>query len=218
VSDDSLFREVDEEVRQEQFKKLWERYGNVVVGLCVAVVVGVAGFKGWQAWQLRQAEMSGQRYFAMATLAGKQKYDDALKLIPTIDQAGYGALAKFREAGILIAQGKSQEAVTRFDAMAADAALDPALRDLARIRAGYALADTASPAELAARVASFDAAGNPWRHAAREIELAATWKAKDYANADRLVKTILADPETPQGLRQRATMLSDLLQPLLPKS
>jgi hypothetical protein len=33
LSDESLFREVDEEVRQEQFKKLWARYGKFVIGL-----------------------------------------------------------------------------------------------------------------------------------------------------------------------------------------
>ena len=31
LSDESLFREVDEEVRQEQFKKLWARYGNAII-------------------------------------------------------------------------------------------------------------------------------------------------------------------------------------------
>ncbi len=218
MSDDALFREVDEEVRQEQLKKLWDRHGNLLVALCVAIVLAVAGFKGWQAWQTKQAEAAGQSYFAMTKLAGKQQFDEALKLIPTIGQAGYAHLAKLREAGILLAQGKDDEAVKLFDAIAADTSYDAALRDLARIRAGYALADTAKPAELATRVAGFDVEGNPWRHAAREIEANAAWKAKDYAAADKLVKTILLDPETPQGLRQRATILSDLLLPLLPKS
>ena len=43
LSDDSLFREVDEEVRQEQFKKLWSRYGKFVIGLVIVVILGVAG-------------------------------------------------------------------------------------------------------------------------------------------------------------------------------
>jgi hypothetical protein len=218
VSEDALFREVDEEVRQEQLKKLWDRYGNVAIGLCVAVVVGVAGMKGWQAWQLRKAEAAGQVYFAMTKLAGKQQYDEALKLIPSIGQTGYGELARLRAAGMLEAQGKTDEAVKAFDAVAADASVDPALRDLARIRAGYALADTAKPADLKARVGSFDVDGNPWRNAAREIELLAAWKAKDYPGADTLAKTILADPATPQGLRQRTTIISDLLLPLLPRT
>ena len=218
MSDDALFREVDEEVRQDQFKKLWARHGNAVIALCIAVVAGVAGFKGWQAWQLQKAETAGQTYFAMAKLAGQGKAEEALKLIPTIDHAGYAELARMREAGLLQAQGKTEEAVKAFDAIAADSAIDSSMRDLARIRAGYALADTAKPADLAARLGSFDAAGNPWRHAAREIEALAAWKAGDYPATDKLVKAILSDPETPDGVRRRAQSLADLLLPLLPKT
>ena len=35
-----IFQEVDEEVRREQLKKLWERYGNFIIAACVLVVVG----------------------------------------------------------------------------------------------------------------------------------------------------------------------------------
>ena len=42
MSDESLFREVDEEVRQEQYKKLWDKFGNYFVALCV-VIVAVGG-------------------------------------------------------------------------------------------------------------------------------------------------------------------------------
>ena len=37
MSDESLFREVDEEVRQERFKKLWERFGNYIIALAFLV-------------------------------------------------------------------------------------------------------------------------------------------------------------------------------------
>jgi hypothetical protein len=48
VSDESLFREVDEEVRQEQYKKLWDKFGNYFVALCFVIVASVAGVKGYQ--------------------------------------------------------------------------------------------------------------------------------------------------------------------------
>ena len=43
MSDESLFREVDEEVRQDQFKKLWKQYGNYFTALAVVMVLLVAG-------------------------------------------------------------------------------------------------------------------------------------------------------------------------------
>ena len=40
VSD--IFHEVDEEVRREQLKKLWDRYGNYVVAAAFLLVAAVA--------------------------------------------------------------------------------------------------------------------------------------------------------------------------------
>ena len=217
MSDESLFREVDEEVRQEQFKKLWDRYGNAVLALCFVVVAGVAGFKGWQYWQVKQAETAATSFFEAAKLAETGKADEALKQFAAVSHSGYAVLAKLREAGVLATQGKIDDAVKVYDAVATDNKADAALRDAAKIRAGYVLAETAKPADLAARVGQFDQAGNPWRHAAREIVGIAAWRTGDYAAAEKTMGVILADIETPAGVRQRAQIISQLLVPLLPK-
>ena len=102
-----------------------------------------------------------------------------------------------------------------FDAVAADQSVDQPLRDLARIRAAMALADTAVPADLQARLQGFDVAGNPWRHVARETMAGALWRTQDYAGADKQVQAILADGEAPAGVAQRARIFSELLVSLL---
>ena len=68
MSDESLFREVDEEVRQEQFKKLWARFGNLVIGVCLLVILGVGGYQGWHYWQKKQSQAAGDAYFSAAEL------------------------------------------------------------------------------------------------------------------------------------------------------
>jgi len=73
LSDESLFREVDEEVRQEQFKKLWARYGKFVIGLAVLVIIGVAGMEGWRYFQMKQSEQAGDSFFAATDLAAAGK-------------------------------------------------------------------------------------------------------------------------------------------------
>ena len=39
---DNIFHEVDEEVRREQLKQLWNRYGNFLIAAAVVVVLGIA--------------------------------------------------------------------------------------------------------------------------------------------------------------------------------
>ncbi|MCB1378964.1 MAG: tetratricopeptide repeat protein [Alphaproteobacteria bacterium] len=219
MSDESLFREVDEEVRQEQFQKLWKQYGNVFIALCLLVVVGVAGFKGWQYWQVKQSQSAGDAFFKAVALAAGTDADkaEALQQFTSIDHTGFSQLARMREAALLAAQGKLVEAVSAYDAVAANASTSQPLRDLARIRAAYALVDSAKPDAIAARVKDFDTLDNPWRHMAREILLLSAWRAQDYAAADAQVKAIMADAETPQGVRQRALTFGDLLVPLVGK-
>jgi len=217
VSDESLFREVDEEVRQEQFKKLWERFGNYAIALCLIVVAGVAGLKGWQYWQVKQSEAAAQVYFAAVKLAADGKAEEAVAQFARVQQSGFGQLARIRQAGVLAGQGKTEDAVKIYDAVAADAAADPALRDLARIRAGYVLADTMTPDQLLSRLGSLDRDDNPWRHAAREIFGIAAFRTGDYSMADRYMNAIFADPQAPAALRQRAQMMIQLLTPLLDK-
>ena len=215
MSDESLFREVDEEVRQEQFKKLWARYGNAVIGLCVVVIIGVAGFEGWKYWQLKQSEAAGASFFSAAQLATSGKADEAIKQFEAIDKTGFADLGRLRAAAQLVVDGKAAEAVKLYDAIAADAKVDQTLRDLARIRAAAALADTAAFADIEARLKDFATPDSPWRHIARELMASVQFRLKDYKGADAQVQAILADPATPPPLRQRAQTIAQIVQPMV---
>ncbi len=217
MTDESLFREVDEEVRQDEYKKLWDRFGNLFVGLAVACVATVGAYKGYQYYQLRQSETAAIVYQEAVKKAADGKFEDALSAFKAVKHAGYGQLARVREAAVLAEQGETAKAVAAYDAIAGDTAVDPIMNDLARIRAGYLLVDTAKPDELQARLGTFDKEGEVWRHQAREILGLAAWRATDYVTADRYMNAILADPETPPALRQRTQAMVQLIAPLLPK-
>lgn len=215
MSDESLFREVDEEVRQEQFKKLWARYGNIVIGIGVLVILGVAGMEGWRYWQTKQSETAGDSFFAAAELATAGKADEAVKQFEAIGKTGFADLARLRAAAELAATGKIDEAVKVYDALAADGAVDQTLRDLARVRAAAVLSSTASFADIEARLKGFDAADNPWRHIAREIMASVQFRLKDYQGADKQVQAMLGDAATPPDVRRRALVMSQVLQPMV---
>jgi hypothetical protein len=217
VSDESLFREVDEDVRQEQYKKLWEKFGNYFIGLCFSVVALVAGFKGYQYYEKTKSEAAAIVYFDGLKNAQAGKAEDAVRALAAIDHAGFKQLASLQAAIVLAEQGKTKEAVAAFDAVAADSTVDASLRDVAKIRAGYLLADTAKPDALLTRLGGFDKDGQVWRHAAREIFGIAAYRTGDYAMADRYMNANFADADTPPDMRDRAQVMIQLLTPLLSK-
>jgi hypothetical protein len=218
LSDDSLFREVDEEVRRDQALKLWRRYGNYVVAVSLAVIVSVAAIKGWQYWQTYRAETAGAAYHHGLSLMEQDNTEQARMIFADLaaqGQKGYATLARLQLAGILADQGRSAEAVEAYDAVANDGSVAREFRDLARIRAGYLLVGTAGPEDLRQRLAGLERSDGPWRNAVREILAAAHYRTGNFVEADRLMNEVLVDPQAPQAMRQRAQMMVQLLQPVL---
>jgi len=218
LSDETLFREVDEEVRRDQFRKLWDRYGNLIAAVSIAVILGVAGFKGWQYWERTQAESAGARYYEALNLQEQGKSAEAeaiFREIGSSGHSGFSMLARFQAAAALAGQGKSDEAVAAYEDIANDQSTPAQFRDVARVRAGYLLANSATPEELDGWLKAVDNPDGPWINAVREIRASAAYRTGDYLLADRLMNEIIVDPAAPQAARQRAQMMVQLLAPLL---
>ena len=76
---DTFIREVNEQIRSEQLSRFWGRYGIVVVGAAILVVVGAAGAGIYEYWNTSRASNSGDQFLAALTLASENKTDEALK-------------------------------------------------------------------------------------------------------------------------------------------
>ncbi len=216
-SDDAIFREVDDEVRQDEYKKLWDKYGKYAGTVALLFVGAVAAWQGYQYYQQKQAEDASVFYFDALKKATSGKGDDALASLALVHHVGYSQLAQIQQAGILGSKGDVEKAVAAYDAFAADAKSDAVLADLARIRAGYLLVDTQSPDQLLTRLGRFDKDDALWHNEAREIFGLSAWRVKDFAMSDRYFKAVAADKEGSGAMKQRAEMMLQLISPNLKK-
>ena len=211
-----IFDEVDEAVRREQFQKIWERYGNLIIALCVVVVAGVGGWQGYNYWQNKQAEQFGAQFTAAALLAEQNKHAEAEKAFAAIADkgtTGYRVLAKLREAAE-IAERDPKAAIAAYDDVARNSSFGQPLQDFAALRAGLLLVDSAPLAEIDRRLAPLASGTGPFRHSARELLAVAAWKAGDVVAMRKWIKMVHDDPETPPTLRQRV----DILTAITPES
>ena len=64
-----IFNEVDEELRREQLKKLWDRYGILIITLAVLFVAAVGGWRGYQWWEGKKAAEAGSAFDAAVLLS-----------------------------------------------------------------------------------------------------------------------------------------------------
>lgn len=209
-----IFREVDEDLRREQFKKLWDRFGTYVLGAAVLIVLVVAGYKFWEYWETRQAAASGDRFVAAVRLAEEGKHEEAataLEAIVADGSGGYPILAGFRAGAEKLAAGDDAGAVALYDAIAQRSGTPALIRDMARLRAALILSDSATVADLNTRIGDLAATGNPWRQNAREILGLAAWRVDDLATARKYFDEILADKEAAQDIRSRAQFMLALI-------
>ncbi|TAK49909.1 MAG: tetratricopeptide repeat protein [Xanthobacteraceae bacterium] len=210
-----IFDEVNEEVRREQFKKLWERYGALILGVALAIVIGVGGWRGYQWWETKRAGEIGSAFEAAIALGDQNKHAEAqaaFEKIAAEAPRGYRGLARLRAANELAASD-APGAVKVFEAIAADTSMGQIERDLAALRAGGLLVDGAAYDEVARRLEPLAAPGRTYRHSARELLALAAMRAGNTAGARQWLDAIVNDAESPPSLRGRAEALQNLLPP-----
>jgi hypothetical protein len=221
MSDDSFVREVNEELRQDQMKALWRRYGLLAIAAVVLIIAGTAGYVGWNYWSEQQANRSGDQFSQALQLANQGRTDEALQALRQLEADGFGAypvLARMRAATVMAEAGDFEEAIAAFDAVAADSSVPGSIRDMARLRAALLLVDHGSYDDVASRAEPLSDDANELRHSAREAMALAAWGEQDYENALRLFELIVEDPAAPTNTRQRAEMMVDLIAGSVPRS
>jgi hypothetical protein len=211
VSD--IFNEVDEEVRREQLKKLWERYSALILTVAVIIVAAVGGWRGYQWWEAKQAAAAGAAFEAAVALSDQNKHAEAEAAFTKLAQEaprGYRTIAHLR-AAIEAAYRDPKAAVGLLDAIAADTSVGQGERDLATLRAAMLQVEATPFDELKRKLEPIAAPGRVYRHNARELLALAALKVGDNAAAKQWLDAIITDVETPQSLRGRAETLMALV-------
>ncbi len=208
-----IFQEVDEEVRREKLKQLWERYSLLIIAACVLIVVGIGAWRGYDWYVAREAAKAGARFEAAVSLMEQNKAKEAEAAFSDIAKtapAGYAMLARLREANALAASDKAA-AVKAYDALPADGGVPPVFKDLASVRAGILLVDTAQFSEMQHRLDPLAQSDRAFRHSARELLALSAWRNNDVSAAKKYLDLIAKDAETPSGVRARADVLAALI-------
>lgn len=208
---DDIFREVDEELRHDRMQKLAQRYGGLVIAGALGIVAATAAWVGWQHWRGNRDQAATSQFDAALTAAaqGPESGLPALNRFaegaPTADM---GTLARLEAAALLTRSDRRSEAIQIYEAIAADAGADPALRDLATLLSVTRQVDSGDIATLSGRLTRLEAPDNPWRFSARELAGLLAARAGDRAKAHTLFQQLAEDALAPPGIRGRAADLA----------
>ena len=209
---DTFLREVDEAVRQDKYKQLWDKYGIHALIAAVVIIGGVAGYKGWTYWQEKQAQDAGSK-FSLALEEGTDAAK-AREILTGLAQSGpeaYRVLARFQLAAAEAKAGEIDKAVADYDALAADTSVDPILRGHATLQAAALRLDKADLAEMERRLKPLIDSGSAWQFSARELLGLTAYRLNNMTEAERQFSALVGNQGTPPNLRERADMMLALI-------
>lgn len=203
---DLLIKEVDEDLRREQYIKLWRAYGKYAIAGALAIVLGVAGHQVWQSWRDKQFQKTAAAFAGAEDLIGAEKKSEAeakLSEIAKGDQAGFAMAAAFRKAQMQTEAGDAAGAAASYDAIAKSDA--PVLfRDLATLKGALLTLDSADPEALQKKVQPLADPGNAWHFTATELLALLANRRGDKAGAVSYYQKLADDAAAPQDIRARA--------------
>lgn len=213
TDNEAFLREVDENLRRDQMTNLARKWGKVAAILVGLLLLALGAFL-W--WQNHRADVAGQEGEQLTQalqdidINRTQPGDPRLAALAASPRDGYRAMARLTRAG-LVARTDPAAAATEYQAIANDAGLPRATRDLALIRAISLQFDTLPPAEVVARLKPLAVANSPWFGSAAELTGMAYLKMNRKDLAAPLFAAIARDNDAPVGLRGRAAGMATAL-------
>ena len=211
---DQLIDEVNDELKYEQYVKLWQKFAPYIGGIVVISALGIGVTKWWEVRTIaKQQETAAAFENVLSQL--KEKGNEAvvtkLEELKASAPKGYKALAMIKEAELL-KEKDAAKAIEAYETIAKDSSIDPMFRDLAVLSKAYLTFDQAEPAAMIEMLKPLTSLQGTWRFGALELLALAYVKAGDKIQADYNFKLITDDPVAPQGTKERAKKLSEAFQ------
>ena len=214
VDNESFYREVDEELRRDQMKTYWERFGKLVIAGIVLLLAAIGGFIWWQ----NQKEVkAGERSETLVSAFDDVAVGRRNAAIPKLDgliqsgSKGHRAAALLTKADMAIEAKDLKGAAAIYKQVADDSDLAQPYRDLALVRMTAVEFDTLPPQQVIDRLKGLAVAGNPWFGSAGEMVALSHLRLNRPQQAAAIFAAMAKDKKLPDTLRSRATQMAGSL-------
>jgi hypothetical protein len=211
------FEEVEERLREDKARSFVNKWG---VWIVVGILTFASSFWIVSLYRDYQDGVAGKAAITFTAASAKLEagdFDGAEKDFAAIAKtapAGYRALAEMKRAAALQGKGDLAGALKAMDA-AAGLAREPAIKELAGIKAAYLAADLEDFATLEKRLAPLVAATGPNAFLARELLGVEAYEAGQMDKA-RTAFEFLTGPgalDAPQANKERASRFLSVVGP-----
>ena len=212
---EAFIKEVNEDLKNESMKKLWDKYGLYIIILVAAALTAAVSFETMKAWHTKKIQKWSDSYAYALSLQNQGKYDDSIQTFDYIAGQDYGIfsdLAQMQKANILLEQNKTDEALKLMADIAADKSFNSQLRDTVALKLASYKLENAPIDEIRQLIGGIaQDAENSWQPSANEMLALAYLRDGEIAQAREIYDQLLQSDKTSEVMKVR---IKDILSAL----
>lgn len=214
VDNESFYREVDEELRRDQMRSWWDRYGKLAILGVVLLLAAIGGYIWWQNQQEQKAGERGETLIAAfedVSSGNKAAAQEKLDRLAEADSPGYRAAALITKADLAIEANDLDAAARLFQQIADDEDFAAPYRELATVRMTALQFDKLPPQAVVDRLKSLAVPESAWFGSAGEMVAISYLKLDKPQDAARIFAQLAKDRKVPQSIQARAVQMAGSL-------
>lgn len=211
---DSFIREVDEELKNDQAREIWKKYGFYIVMAVVLIVTFTVSFETFKVLHERKNQTWSDRYAYALNLQVQGRYDESLKILNEVIEHKhdiYSDLAKIQVSNIYFEQGDTDKAIAELEEIVKDKSINKKLKDISVIKLASYKLDEAPREEIVELLSPLAENGSGWVNIAKEMLAMLEIREGNIEAAKDMYKEILDSKELSEPLKIRVQDMLSVL-------
>lgn len=208
---DAFIQEVSEDVKNDNLKVLWNRYGLFIVLFVVLAVCGAVSFETLKKWHDAKYQARTENYMVVVQTPDLQSAKTALEKVANNNQGIYSDLARIQIANVLFEQNKNDEAAKILSEIYADEDLDLRIRNLAALKLAAYQVDFAPEADIQKLLQPIADQNSSWSPLAKDLLAMSAIHNGNIEDARRIYTDLLKTDNLSENFRLR---IQDMLSAL----
>ena len=210
---DAFIQEVDEDVKNDNLKVLWNRYGLLIIAFVVLAVSAAISFDQIKSWKIAQNQRHTEEYMAAAQFqpSNPEGTIAALQQVSQKNQGIFSDFARLQIANVLLNQEKTEEALAALEGIVNDKQVNSEVKHIALIKLATYKLDTMDKASFEQLLQPLVAENTSWTPIAQDLLAMSAIKNGDITTARTIYENILKIDDLPESFKIKVQdMLSSI--------
>jgi len=207
--EENLIKEVNEEIQQDDYKKLWNKYGKYLISLFIIIILTVSSGTIYKNYRISKIEKESILYFEALELIKNENFVDAQKILKRINDSKSSGYSMLSALQILDLENKGKN---EFNSKNLNIDKNPFFENYYILQKFSQNLEKNKDDISINKIINISQPGSPWRFSAHELLAAYYLKKNDLNNAIQSLNTIIEDDEVPIFAKERAILLFESLK------